>query len=84
MDKEKKQQEKSHWAPYSLSVKGAAEYFGFAEHTLYQWISDGRLIRGVHYRKAGRKVLIIREAMIDFIREEDERQDTHGYKPNRN
>lgn len=57
--------------PFSLTVKDAAVHFGFAPQTLYDWISEGRLHRGEHYLKVGRKVVIVREAFIDFLRKED-------------
>ena len=58
-------------APYSLTIKDAAEHFGFATQTLYDWISRGKLQRGIHYLKIGKKVVILRDAFIDFMRRED-------------
>lgn len=58
--------------PYSLSIKGASEHFGFAVQTLYNWINNGRLIRGVHYRKIGNKPMIIREKFIEWMEAEDQ------------
>ena len=57
--------------PYSLSVKEASKHFGFAVQTLYQWINDGRLIRGEHYLKVGRKPLIVRDKFIAWMEEQD-------------
>ena len=57
--------------PYTLTVKGASEHFGFAVGTLYQWINNGRLQRGVHYLKVGNKPMIIREEFIKFMEAED-------------
>ena len=57
--------------PYSLTVKDAARHFGFAGKTLYDMIADGKLERGTHYLKIGRKVLIVREAFIAWLRRED-------------
>jgi len=57
--------------PYTLSVKGAAEHFGFAIATLYQYINDGKLIRGVHYLKVGKKVVIKRKEFIEWMEEQD-------------
>ena len=62
--------------PYSLSVKGAAKHFGFAEHTLHQWVSDGKLVRGKEYLKVGKKIVIVREAFIEFMEEKDGCQQT--------
>lgn len=70
MSKNKKDSDNIH-PPYSLSIKGAAEHFGFAAATLYNWISQGRLHRGIHYLNIGRKPLIIREAFIEFLKKED-------------
>ena len=57
--------------PYTLTVKGASEHFGFAQGTLYNWINNGRLRRGVHYLKVGAKPMIIRQKFIEFMEEED-------------
>ena len=57
--------------PFSLSVKDAAKHFGFHPKTLYDWISQGRLHRGKHYLKIGKKVLIVRHAFIEFLYKED-------------
>jgi len=57
--------------PYSLSINGASAYFGPAKQTLYKWISEGRLHRGYHYLKVGRKPLIIHDAFVEFMRQED-------------
>lgn len=60
-----------HEPPYSLTVKDAADHFGFAENTLRQWISNGTLARGIHFLKIGRKVVIKREAFIEWMEERD-------------
>jgi excisionase family DNA binding protein len=57
--------------PFSLTVKEAAGYFGFSPQTLYDWISRGKLHRGTHYLKVGKKVVIIRENFIEWMLEED-------------
>jgi excisionase family DNA binding protein len=57
--------------PYSLTVREAASHFGFAPQTLYDWISRGKLYRGIHYLKVGKKVVIIREQFIKWMRAED-------------
>jgi hypothetical protein len=57
--------------PYSLSLVDAATYFGFAPQTLYDWISAGRVIRGRHYLKIRKKVVIIRDSFIELLHEED-------------
>ncbi len=62
--------------PYSLTVNEAAAHFGFAAQTLYDWISRGKLHRGKHYLKIGKKVVIIREAFISWMRGEDGTLDT--------
>jgi len=54
--------------PYSLTPETAAEHFGIAAGTLYNWVSEGCLIRGQHYLKIGRKTLIVRDAMIEYLR----------------
>lgn len=58
-------------APYSLRIKEAATHFGLKAPTLYQWVSNGRLRRGKEYLKVGGRVVIIREAFIDFLFRED-------------
>ena len=59
-----------HIEPYSLRVKAAAAHFGLASATLYGWVSNGRLLRGKHFLKVGGRVVIIRDAFIDFMKEE--------------
>ncbi len=61
--------------PFSLTVKQAAIYFGFSAQTLYDLISRGKLNRGVHYLKIGKKVVIIREGFINWLRKQDGSQD---------
>jgi len=56
--------------PFSLSIKGASEHFGLQPKTLYNWISNGRLAIGVHYLKVSNKPLIIRDAFINWMKEE--------------
>lgn len=55
--------------PYSLSVRAAADHFGFSRHTLYRWISDGKLIQNRHYLKVGKKTVIVRHAFIEYMQE---------------
>jgi len=62
---------KQKFEPFSLTIKDAGQYFGFAPQTLYDWISIGKLHRGVHYLKIGKKVVILREQFIEFMRCED-------------
>ena len=57
--------------PYSLRPKAAAAHFGIAKPTIYGWVSNGRLQRGKHYLKVGHRIVIIREAFIDFLHQED-------------
>ena len=57
--------------PFSLTVQEAARHFGFAPQTLYDWISRGKLHRGNHYLKIGKKVVIIRENFIEWMVKED-------------
>lgn len=54
--------------PYTLTVKGASQYFGFAERTFYKWIGQGRLAINVHYLHVAGKPLIIREEFIKWMR----------------
>lgn len=62
---------RQNFEPYSLAVNDAAKYFGFAAQTLYDWISRGKLHRGIHYLKIGKKVVIVREKFVEFMRDED-------------
>ena len=57
--------------PYSLSPKAAATHFGFSPSTIYDLISRGKLCRGLHYLKVGKKVVIIREKFIQWMTEQD-------------
>ena len=65
-----KNQKSSHW-PYSLSIKGASEYFGLTPQSFYNLMYEGWLRRGIHYLNLGRKPLIVREAFIEFLESED-------------
>jgi excisionase family DNA binding protein len=57
--------------PFSLTVQDAARHFGFHPQTIYDMISGGRLRRGEHYLKIGKKVLIVREAFVAWMYQED-------------
>ena len=57
--------------PFSLSIKDAAKYFGFHPKTIYDMIYQGKLFRGVHFLKFGKKVLIVREKFEEFLYQED-------------
>ncbi len=56
---------------YTLTIKEASRVFGFAIGTLYNWINNGKLIRGVHYLKVSNKPLIKRKEFIKWMEEED-------------
>ena len=62
---------KSVHPPYSLSIKGASEYFNLTPQNFYDLMYQGWLRRGIHYLNIGRKPLIIREAFIEFFETED-------------
>ena len=55
----------------TLTVKDASNCFGFAPITLYQWMNNGRLIRGRHWLKVGRKVLILKDEFFQWMKEQD-------------
>ena len=57
--------------PYSLSIQDAARHFGFKPQTLYDWISTGKLLRGIHYLKVGKKVVIVRHQFIRYMEDLD-------------
>ena len=59
--------------PYTLSIKDAADHFGFKPQTLYNKINRGELQLWTHYLKHGRKVLIIREKFIEYLFEKSGR-----------
>jgi len=44
--------------PYTMTIKTAAPYFGYHPKSMYDMVSDGKLIYGTHYLKVGKKVLI--------------------------
>jgi hypothetical protein len=54
---------------YSMSVKDGARYFGIAEGTFYNNISNGELCPGEHYLKFGKKVLLLTEGIKAWIHE---------------
>jgi len=55
----------------TLTVKDASACFGFSPVTLYQWMNTGRLIRGIHWLKVGRKVLIVKDEFFQWMKEQD-------------
>jgi len=57
--------------PYSLSVRGASAHFGYSAQTIYDLIYKGELVRGVHYLKLGKKVVIVVEMFIHWMIEKD-------------
>lgn len=57
--------------PYSMSTADAAAHFGLSRGHIYNLISNGALRRGEHYLKMGRKILIVRDAFIAWMRGED-------------
>lgn len=57
--------------PFTLTYEGAEAYFGFAAKTLRNLVSKGELLRGKHYLKIGRKVLILREGLTQWLFEKD-------------
>lgn len=56
---------------YTLSIKQASKIFGFPAGSLYNMISDGKLIRSYHYLKVGNRVLIKRKEFIEWLEEQD-------------
>ncbi len=56
---------------YTLNIKDASLVFGFAVGTLYNWINNGKLIRGLHYLKVSNKPLIKRKEFIKWMEDED-------------
>ena len=57
--------------PYSLSINEASRHFGLATGTFYNWINIGKLHRGIHYLKIGKKVVIVREKFIEWMEAQD-------------
>jgi len=57
--------------PFTMTYKNASAYFGYAEQTLRRMVSNGELLRGKHYLKIRRKVLIVRQGFIEWLLERD-------------
>lgn len=57
--------------PYSMSIKDATEHFGFSAQAFYDMIHKGQLHRGHHYLKVGKKVVILRDEFISWMRSEN-------------
>jgi excisionase family DNA binding protein len=49
--------------PMFMTVDEAAEYLTVSGKTVRRWKESGRLIEGIHWHKAGRRVLISRDAL---------------------
>ena len=58
-------------APYSLSPNQMETYFGFKAKTIYDLMYAGRLHRGYHYLKVGKKVVIVCDKFIEWMEEND-------------
>lgn len=56
---------------YTLNIKEASRVFGLATGTFYNWINNGKLIRGLHYLKVSNKPLIKRKEFIKWMEEQD-------------
>ncbi len=61
---------------YTLSIKETSKMFGFPAGSLYNMISDGKLIRSHHYLKVGSRVLIKQKEFIEWLEEQDGCQET--------
>ena len=57
--------------PYSLSPNQMELYFGFKSKAIYDLIYSGRLHRGYHYLKVGKKVVVICDKFIEWMEEND-------------
>jgi hypothetical protein len=65
-----------HWnnqpmMPYSLSPNQMEFYFGFKAKSVYDLIHTGRIHRGYHYLKVGKKVVIICDKFVEWMEEND-------------
>jgi excisionase family DNA binding protein len=56
--------------PYTLTVKGAAAYFGYHPQTIYKLIYGNKLQFGTHYLKVGGKILIKVKEFKKYLHEE--------------
>lgn len=57
--------------PYSLSPNQMEFHFGFKAKSIYDLMHAGRLHRGYHYLKVGKKVVIICDKFIEWMEEND-------------
>jgi hypothetical protein len=62
--------------PYSLSPNQMEFFFGFKPKAIYDLIHTGKLHRGYHYLKVGKKVVIICEKFIEWMEVYDGGQST--------
>jgi hypothetical protein len=58
---------KKQLVPKYMPIKDAAYYFGFAEQTIRNWISQNKLLRNQHYIKADRSIRIIVEKFDQYL-----------------
>jgi predicted site-specific integrase-resolvase len=56
-----------------MNLKTVERVYDIPVKTLYSWINDGRLRRGVHYIKPTRRPLIIKEEFYKHLLESDGR-----------
>ena len=57
--------------PYSLAPNQMECYFGFKAKAIYDLVNSGRLHRGYHYLKIGRKTAVICDKFIEWMEETD-------------
>lgn len=57
--------------PYSLTPNQMEHHFGFKPKAVYDLIHSGRIHRGYHYLKIGKKVVIVTEKFIEWMEDQD-------------
>lgn len=55
------------FVPFSVSPNQMESYFGFKPKAIYDLIYTGKLQRGYHYLKIGKKLVIVCDKFIEWM-----------------
>ena len=55
------------FVPFSISPNQMESYFGFKPKAIYDLIYTGKLQRGYHYLKIGKKLVIVCDKFIEWM-----------------
>jgi hypothetical protein len=59
--------DRPNFAPFCVSPNQMESYFGFKPKAIYDLIYTGKLQRGYHYLKIGKKLVIVCDKFIEWL-----------------